>query len=177
MNNNNHQAIHSNPKRASKYWTRVSRVLRSKNASPRVSGSFYRVAVHAVLLYTLGSWKITQMRLKLLESFHLMATWQMVSFNKPRREPDDSWAYPAMDDVLDEVGYQTFQHCIEVRWQTTLPTILWITPYSWPMRELRGIMDPCLANFCGRNILIWMWGTFFPSWDKLYTKWRGCYWR
>ena len=51
---NDVQAARGNLKKAKKCWARLSRVLRSENASPRVSGMFYKAtvqAVQAVLLF------------------------------------------------------------------------------------------------------------------------------
>ena len=45
------QAILGNLRKARKCWARISKVLRAENASPRVSGMFYRATVQAVLLF------------------------------------------------------------------------------------------------------------------------------
>ncbi len=50
-NDNDSQATRSNLKKAHKSWAWVSCVLRAKNASPEVSGVFYKATVQAVLLF------------------------------------------------------------------------------------------------------------------------------
>ena len=42
---NDAQAINTQLKKARKSWTRISRVLRAENASPRVCGMFYKATV------------------------------------------------------------------------------------------------------------------------------------
>ena len=45
------RAVNSNLKKARKCWARILCVLRSKNATARVSGMFYKATVQAVLLF------------------------------------------------------------------------------------------------------------------------------
>jgi hypothetical protein len=55
-NNNDSQAMRSNLKKVRKSWAWVSSVLRVENASPKVSGVFYKAAVQAVLLFGSETW-------------------------------------------------------------------------------------------------------------------------
>ena len=110
--------ILANLRKARKCWARISKVLRAENASPRVSGLFYRATVQAVLLFGSETWNLTGTWLKRLEGFHLRAAWRMSRANKPRRNPDGSWVYPPSVKTLEEVGLQTIEHYVLVRRQT-----------------------------------------------------------
>eukprot|EP00957_Ditylum_brightwellii_P025644 1938890-Ditylum_brightwellii.AAC.1 len=48
----------------------------------------------------------------MLEGFHVKATWQMTTVNRPERQPDGTWLYPATEDVLEEVSLQTIANWI-----------------------------------------------------------------
>jgi hypothetical protein len=71
--NNDSQAMQSNFKKARKSWARVSCLLRAENASPKVSGVFYKATVQAVLLFGSEMWKLSPLNLKSLEGFHIRA--------------------------------------------------------------------------------------------------------
>ena len=49
FDDNDIQAVRSNLKKARKVWSRISRVLRAENASPRVCRIFYKATVQVVL--------------------------------------------------------------------------------------------------------------------------------
>ena len=108
------QATLGNLRKACKCWARISKVLRAENASPRVSGMFYRATVQAVLLFGSETWNLTGTWLKKLEGFHLRAAWRMARASKPRRNPDGSWVYPPSVDTLEEVGLKTIAHYVAV---------------------------------------------------------------
>ena len=110
-------------------------MLHAENASSRVCGMFYKATVQAVLLLGSETWNLTPAALKSLEGFHLRATWYMARVNKPCRNPDRSWTYPATPDVLEEIGLQPIAHYVEVRRQTIAKFIV-----NWP------IFDFCVAG-------------------------------
>ena len=118
FDDNDIQAVRSNLKKARKVWSRISRVLRAENASPRVCGMFYKATVQAVLLYGSETWSLTTVALKSLEGFNLRAAWRMARKHKPCRQPDRSWTYPETPDVMEEVGLHPIAHYVEVRRQT-----------------------------------------------------------
>jgi hypothetical protein len=62
--NNDSQAMQSNLMKARKSWVQVSFVLRAENASPKVSGVFYKEIVQAVLLFGIEMWKLSPLSLK-----------------------------------------------------------------------------------------------------------------
>jgi hypothetical protein len=61
---NDSQAMQLNLKKARKSWARVSCVLRVENASPKVSGVFYKATIQTVLLFGSETWKIVSFELK-----------------------------------------------------------------------------------------------------------------
>jgi len=115
---NDAQAINSQLKKAQKSWTRISRVLRAENASPRVCGMFYKATVQAVLLFGSETWNITPTMMKRLDGFHMRAAWRMARVNKPRANPDGSWTYPQSALTLEEVALHPIAQYVEVRRQT-----------------------------------------------------------
>ena len=78
-------------------------MLRGKNASPKVSGAFYRAIVQSVLLFGSETWTVSPVQLARLEGFHAWAAWRMAVANKPHRGTGHSWIYPPTADVLAEV--------------------------------------------------------------------------
>ena len=115
---NDVQAVRASLKKARKCWGRISRVLRAENASPRVCGMFYKATVQAILLFGSETWNVTPAMQKRLEGFHTRAAYRMVRKNKPKRNPDGSWWYPATPALLEEAGLHSVAHYIEVRRQT-----------------------------------------------------------
>ena len=119
FDDNDMQTVHSNLSKARKSWMRLSRLLRSENASPRVSGMFYKAVVMAVLLFGSETWNLTPTAMKCLEGFHIRSAYRMARFNKPRRNAlTKVWTYPSSKDVLEEVGLFSIEHYVQVRRQT-----------------------------------------------------------
>ncbi len=112
-NDNNSQAMRSNLKKACKSWAQVSRVLRTENASPKVCGVFYKTTVQAVLLFGSETWKLSPSSLKSLEGFHIRAARHMAGM-QPARNPDGTWTYPNLKEVLKMVGLKTINNYIGV---------------------------------------------------------------
>ena len=69
MDDNDLPAVRSNIKKARSCWARISRVLRADNATPRVSGMFYKATVQAILLFGSETWNLTPTARKQLEGF------------------------------------------------------------------------------------------------------------
>ena len=120
---NDSQALRSNLRKARKCWGRLQRVLRAENASPRVSGMFYKATVQAVLLFGSESWNLSPSAIKCLEGFHLRAARRMTGM-MPREQPDGSWTYPSSEKVLEKAGLHTIQHYMEVRRNTILKFLI-----------------------------------------------------
>jgi hypothetical protein len=114
-NNNNSQAVCGNLKKAQGIWMRISATLRTENASPCVCGVFYKATVQSILLFGSKTWNLSLMSLKVLEGFHIMATWHMAG-KRPMKLCDSTWRYPNSTDVLKNVGLKTIAHYIAIRW-------------------------------------------------------------
>jgi hypothetical protein len=117
MDDNDGPAIRANLSKARKCWARISRILREDSVPPRVAGMFYKAVVQAVLLYGSESWVLTPASLRILEGFHLRATWRLAIVNKPRKVGNE-WVYPQTETVLEEVGFHSMEHYIRVRRNT-----------------------------------------------------------
>ena len=48
---NDAQAVRGNLKKARGVWSRISRIIRAENASPRTCGIFYKATVQSILLF------------------------------------------------------------------------------------------------------------------------------
>ncbi len=83
MDDVDRQAINANLWKAQRFWSRMLRLLRADNLSPRVSGMFYKGVVMAVLLYGSESWNITPSATRRLEGFHNSAAMRIVREHKP----------------------------------------------------------------------------------------------
>ncbi len=114
---NDTQAMWANLRKARKSWGQVSCVLRAENASPKVCGVFYKATVQAVLSFGSEMWKLSPSILKSLEGFHIRAARHMAG-KTPAQNPDRTWTYPSMKDVLKAVGLRTIDHYIGVCWET-----------------------------------------------------------
>ena len=114
--NNDPQAVQGNLKKARGIWARLSWTMRAENASPRVSGLFYKVTVQLILLFGSETWNLSPTSLKSLEGFHIRAAWCMTG-KRPLKLLDGTWMYQNLMVVLDEVGLKTIAHYIGVRRQ------------------------------------------------------------
>ena len=114
--NNDSQAVWGNLKKVRGVWARLSRTMRTENASPRVCGVFYRATVQSILLFGSETWNLSPVSLKSLEGFHIRAAWRMAG-KRPLKLRDGTWSYPNSAEVLDEVGLKTIAHYIGVRRQ------------------------------------------------------------
>ncbi len=108
---NDSQAMQSNLKKVGKSWAQVSCVLRTENASPKVSGVFYKAIIQAVLLFGSETWRLCPLSLKSLEGFHIKATHHIAGM-QPAQNPDGTSTYPNSKDLLKAVGLRTINHYI-----------------------------------------------------------------
>jgi hypothetical protein len=108
------QAMRLNLRKAQGCWAQILRVLWAENASPRMSGMFYKATVQAVLLYGSEMWSLPPSSIKRLEGFHIQAAWRMSGF-RPEKKPDGSWSYPRLVDKLEKAGLETIIHYMGVR--------------------------------------------------------------
>jgi hypothetical protein len=76
------------------------------------------------------TWSLSPSSMKLLEGFHIHATWRM-SDKRSERKEDGSWTYPHLEDVLKAVALKPIAHYVDVRGQTVANFIV-----NWPIYEL-----------------------------------------
>jgi hypothetical protein len=69
-NDSDEACVERNLKRAKGKWGMVCRILSSEDASPKVTGTFYKTIVQSVLLYGSESWVLTKPMIRKLTSFH-----------------------------------------------------------------------------------------------------------
>jgi hypothetical protein len=121
--NNDAPAVRGNIKKTRGIWARLSRTIRSENASPHVCGVFYKSTVQSILLFGSETWTLSPVSLKSLEGFHIRATWRMEG-KWPMKLPDGTWLYPKLAAVLDKVGLKTIAHYIGVQRQRIVSYIV-----------------------------------------------------
>ena len=63
----------------------ISKVLRAKNASPPMSGMFYRATVQFVLLYGSETWTVAPADLTMMKGFRVHATRRMAGMMPLKR--------------------------------------------------------------------------------------------
>jgi hypothetical protein len=114
--NNAAWAVRGNLKKAHAVWSRLSCMIRAENASPRACGIFYEATMQSILLFGSETWNLSPSSLKLLEGFHIRATWRFAG-KRPMKLPDGTWTYPNLAQVLEDVGLKTVAHYIAVCWQ------------------------------------------------------------
>ena len=96
-------------------WARLLRILRAENASPQVSGMFYKATVQAVLLYGSETWNLDPFALKCLESFHVRTSQIMMGMTPKHDNNRITWDVPKLEGVLERTELHLIEHYIEVR--------------------------------------------------------------
>jgi hypothetical protein len=103
--------LYKNLQKARAKWAIIAKVLVRDNATPRVSGMFYKAVVQAILLYGSESWVITPAMIKVLDSFHHRVA-RRITGRMPRRI-NGIWHYPPIAPTLEEAGLYTMKEYIE----------------------------------------------------------------
>ena len=150
---NDTQAMQSNLKKSQRCWARIWRVLRAENATPQVSGVFYKVTMMAVLLIGSETWSLAPSSLKSLEGFQIRAAWH-VAGKGPWLNQDRSWTYPDMDVVMKEVGLRSIAHCVEV----------------WQQHIFNYIVNRPIFNLCQQEVTASFGGTSQYQWWTIYLQ-------
>ena len=84
---------------------------------------FYKMTVHAILIFGSETWNLSPSAIKCLEGFHLWAARRMTGM-QPCKKPDGTWTYPLSEEVLEKAGLYTVSYYIEVQRQTILNFIV-----------------------------------------------------
>ncbi len=74
---------------------------------------FYKSTMQSILLFGSETWNLSPSSLKLLEGFHIRATWHMTG-KRPVKLWDGTWTYPNLAQVLEDAGLNTVAHYIAV---------------------------------------------------------------
>ena len=72
-------------------------VMVKAGATVRSRAMFYKLLVHAVILYGRNNWVITDLMMKVLEGFHHRAVWRIVG-NKNRSVGSEGYECPPTED-------------------------------------------------------------------------------
>ena len=120
---NDTQAIRVQLRKARGVWGRLSRMMRSENASPRVCELFYKATVQAVLLFGSETWCLSPANLRLLEGFHVRAARRMTGM-MPKKKSDGTWEYPDSAEVLKAACLHTVEDHITVRRRTVMKFVV-----------------------------------------------------
>ncbi len=105
-NDNDARAVRGKLRKACGVWARLSRTIRSENASPHAWAVFYKAIVQSILLFGSKTWNLSAVSLKSLEGFHIWAAWCMAG-KRQQKLLDGMWTYPNLVAILDKVGLKT----------------------------------------------------------------------
>ena len=92
-------AVVGNLGKARRSWGRLSRVLGSEGADPKVSRAFYIAVTKAVFLFGSETWVLTAHMEKALDSFQSKVA-RKITGRPPRQRKDGIWFYPPLAGVL-----------------------------------------------------------------------------
>jgi hypothetical protein len=109
-------AVRGSIKKAQGIWVRLSRRIRSENASHCACGVFYKATVQSILLFGSETWNLSLVSLKSLEGFYTKAVWCMAG-KMPMKLPDGTWTYKNLAAVLVKVGLKVIAHYIGMQRQ------------------------------------------------------------
>ena len=110
-------------------------------------GHFYKAIVQAVLLYGSESWTLLESMLNRIKSFHSRVA-RYICGKHIRQLPDETWEYPATEEVLRDAGLFPVAEYIRRRRET-----------AWSYIAGRPIFEKCLGSQCKerntKRILWW----------------------
>jgi hypothetical protein len=115
--------VDRNLARARKAWCRISRILLSEGAAPKVMATFYNTIVQSVLLYGAESWVLSKTVESKLKGFHRRCARYITGQHIRPNDPDDldgEWTYPPTATVLEAAGLWPIQEYIRRRRDTVL---------------------------------------------------------
>lgn len=108
-------AVLKNVKKARAKWAMVRKVLVRDQASPRVSGYFYKAVVQSVLLYGSETWVLTAPVLKQLEAFHHGVARQITGHRARFCRATSEWSAIPIADVLNQAGLLPIRDYVKKR--------------------------------------------------------------
>ena len=125
-------AVFRNISLARKKWGMCMRILARDDATPRISGMFYKAIVQTVLLFSSETWVVTPTLLQQLESFHHAVARRISGKRATLDVRTGVWKWPPIAEALALAGILPIAEYIRVRQDT-------IAQYV----ATRPIMDMC----------------------------------
>jgi hypothetical protein len=125
-------AVFRNISLARKKWGMCMRILARDDATPRISGMFYKAIVQTVLLFSSETWVVTPTLLQQLESFHHAVARRISGKRATLDVRTGVWKWPPIEEALALAGILPIAEYIRVRQDT-------IAEYV----ATRPIMDMC----------------------------------
>ena len=108
--------------KALKSWGCLSRILFREAADARVSGNFFKVVVHVVLLFGEETWVLTLRMERALDSLQQGAARRLIGRQLWRRG-DGRWSYPPLKEALRKAGLDWIRKYITMRQNTVVQYI------------------------------------------------------
>ena len=113
----NFLAVVGNFRKLQKSWVRLTRILGREGASPRVSGTFFKEFVQAVIIFGLEAWVMNPCIGRALGGFQHRVS-RRINGRQPKRQVDGIWEYPPQGEVRgdviicpEEAEYGRTTHC------------------------------------------------------------------
>ena len=94
------------------------RILAQDDATPQVSGMFYKAIIQTVLLFSSETWVVTPSLLLQLESFHHAAAWQIAGKRATLDVRTGVWKWPPLAEAMALAGVNPISEYIRVRQDT-----------------------------------------------------------
>ena len=98
--------------RARSVWERIGTPTLEVGADPKVSASFYRAVVQAILLYTSETWFLLVSMTNRIEGTH-SKVMRMISGNRVELLGDGTWEKMGVEVILEAAGSQSDRIYIE----------------------------------------------------------------
>ena len=95
----------------------MSRILIREVADPKVLGHFFKVVTQAVLMFGAETWVLTPRMEQALHSFKHRVARRLTGSHLKRRG-DGSWAYPPLEEAMEETGFEGIRKFITRRQDT-----------------------------------------------------------
>ena len=97
-------AVVQNLAKARTVWRKISIILSREEASPRVSGFFFKAIVQSVLLFGADTWVVTPYVVLVLGGFQYQVARRLTG-RLPRRRMDGKWDYTLEEEARSEAGF------------------------------------------------------------------------
>ena len=107
-------AVRRNIMRARSVWGRLGTLLRREGVDPKVSASFYRAVVQAILSYGSGTWVLSTSMAKRIEGTHTEFR-RMIMGKRTKQLGDGTWDTPGAEVIQEAAGTQSARIYIERR--------------------------------------------------------------